>query len=367
MKEIRQIIARYESTDFSQEKIAIASVVSVEESSYRRIGARMLVSSNGQWIGGISGGCLEGDALRRSQKAIYNNVPSQVVYDTMDDDANQIGVGLGCNGRLEVLFTPIDPSDQNNPIETLKKIKEKNAPSILITIIDAGNAQDVLGASILAEELNKTLEFEGLSVDTLQQYISDTRIKKRSQIFNIENKNQENFKVLFEFIRPEMKLVVVGDNYDVSALVSIVYELGWQVFIVGRKKKVPKSTYQKVERVVEYEGYGQLTIDEYTAVVLMSHDYNWDLTILRRALTQKPAYIGMLGPKKRMLKMQNEEGIDQLSEISYLHSPVGLDIGAETPEEITISILAEILSAFRNRSGNKLRYREGTIHERFQP
>ena len=134
MKEIRQIIARYESTDFSQEKIAIASVVSVEESSYRRIGARMLVSSNGQWIGGISGGCLEGDALRRSQKAIYNNVPSQVVYDTMDDDANQIGVGLGCNGRLEVLFTPIDPSDQNNPIETLKKIKEKNAPSILITL-----------------------------------------------------------------------------------------------------------------------------------------------------------------------------------------------------------------------------------------
>ena len=81
MKEIRQIIAQYEQTNFDQEKMAIATVVNVEESSYRRIGARMLVSSSGNWIGGISGGCLEGDALRRSQKAIYNETPSCVVYD----------------------------------------------------------------------------------------------------------------------------------------------------------------------------------------------------------------------------------------------------------------------------------------------
>jgi len=110
VKEIRQIIEKYESTDHNVEKVAIATVVNVEESSYRRIGARMLVSSSGQWIGGISGGCLEGDALRRSQTAIYNDQPSSVVYDTMEDDANQIGVGLGCNGRIEV------PSIQHNQI-----------------------------------------------------------------------------------------------------------------------------------------------------------------------------------------------------------------------------------------------------------
>ena len=116
MKEIRNIIQRYESAA-TNEQLALASVVHVEESSYRRIGARMLVSSNGEWIGGISGGCLEGDALKRSQKAIFSNRPSTVVYDTMDDDRNQIGVGLGCNGRIEVLFTPIDPEDPDNEIE----------------------------------------------------------------------------------------------------------------------------------------------------------------------------------------------------------------------------------------------------------
>ncbi len=365
MKEIRQIIEGYEATDFEQEKIAMATVVSVEESSYRRIGARMLVSSNGQWIGGISGGCLEGDALRRSQKAIFNNAPSHVVYDTMDDDANQIGVGLGCNGRLEVLFTPVDPDDNNNPIETLKKIRDKEAPSVLITIIEAVTTPGLLGASILAEELDSSQGFHELSVDILQQHIGDTRTKKRSQIFIINHQDLGSLKVLFEFIRPEMKLVIVGDNYDVSALVGIVYELGWQVYIVGRKKKVPKSTFHKVKQVLEYEEYNRIPIDDYTAVLLMSHDYNWDLSILRQVLDQRLAYLGMLGPKKRMLKMQNEEGLGQLSETLFLHSPVGLDIGAETPEEIAISILAEILSAFRNRSGHKLRYREGTIHERF--
>ena len=283
----------------------------------------------------------------------------------MDDDANQIGVGLGCNGRLEVLFTPIEPTAADNPIEILKKIKDKDAPSVLITIIDAGRSEELLGASVLAEELKESTSLHGISEELLDRHINDTRIKKRSQIFTIEIEEGKSLKVLFEFIRPEMKLVIIGDNYDVSALVGIVYELGWQVYIVGRKKKVPKATFQKAHQVLEYEQYSQVAINEYTSVLLMSHDYNWDLTILRQTLQQKPPYIGMLGPKKRMLKMQNEEGLGQLSETLFLHSPVGLDIGAETPEEIAISILAEILSAFRNRSGHKLRYREGTIHERF--
>ncbi len=363
MKEIRQIIDKYENTDFEQEKIAIATVVNVEESSYRRIGARMLVSSNGNWIGGISGGCLEGDALRRSQKAIYNEAPSRVVYDTMDDDANQIGVGLGCNGRLEVLFTPIDPTDTDNQIEILKKIKEKDAPSVLITIIDITSSNFELGRSIIASELKE--DFAGISLDQIQPLIQETFTKKRSQIFELQGENDEAFKVLFEFIRPEMKLVIIGDNYDVSALVSIVDQIGWDIYIVGRKKKVPKSTFAKAKAVIEYEDYDSLSIDEYTSVLLMSHDYNWDMHILRQVLTQQPVYLGMLGPKKRMLKMEKEEGLEDLSKVAFMHSPIGLDVGAETPEEIAISILAEILSVFRNRDGSQLKYRDGTIHERF--
>ena len=126
----------------------------MEASSYRRIGARMLVSSNGNWVGGISGGCLEGDALRRSQQAIMRGRASLVVYDTMDDDANEIGIGLGCNGRIEVLFIPIDPSNSENPIELLRRIEHKKNNSIQLSIISTPEGSVALGRESDARRKN---------------------------------------------------------------------------------------------------------------------------------------------------------------------------------------------------------------------
>ncbi|MDP5141110.1 MAG: XdhC family protein, partial [Spirosomaceae bacterium] len=121
MKEIRTIIAAYDAADSSETQVALATVVRVEGSSYRRTGARMLVQDNGIWTGGISGGCLEGDALKQARMAIFKATPTLITYDTTQDDEHQIGVGLGCNGIIDVLFTPIDFSDLNNPVEILKR------------------------------------------------------------------------------------------------------------------------------------------------------------------------------------------------------------------------------------------------------
>lgn len=367
MKEIRNIIARYDATDHETEKLALAAVVNVEESSYRRIGARMLVSSNGQWIGGISGGCLEGDALKRSQKAIFKNEPSRVVYDTMDDDQNQIGVGLGCNGRLEVLFTPIDKDDPQNVIERLRNITISNQPTVLLKIIEVDGDQSKLGESKIATQNLDDLDFHGLVNDQLKASIQQTRSSRRSQIISLTNNTntKEQFKVLIEFIRPETKLVIIGDNYDVSALVGIASELGWEVYIVGRRKKLTKEVFMKAKKVFEYEQFDQVPVDDYTGVILMSHDYNWDKTLLPAVIEQNPSYVGMLGPRKRMIKMKTELGLENLDELPNFHSPVGLDIGAESPEEIALSITSEIVASLRNKDGGALRGKPGTIHERY--
>lgn len=364
LKEIRNIIKRYDATDHATEKLALASVVNVEESSYRRIGARMLVSSNGQWIGGISGGCLEGDALKRSQKAIFKNQSSRVIYDTMEDDKNQIGVGLGCNGRLEVLFTPIDKDDPNNVVEQLRTITESNLPTILLKAIEVEGDQNLLGQSQVANQDLADLDFCGLDSETLLARIKETRISRRPQIVSLKNNTGEQLKILVEFIRPETKLIIIGDNYDVSALVGIVTELGWEVHIVGRRKKITKETFAKAKKVYEYEEFNQVPIDEYTGVILMSHDYNWDKTLLPAVIDQNPPYIGMLGPRKRMVKMKKELGLEELDALSNFHSPVGLDIGAESPEEIALSIASEIVASLRNKVGGSLREKPGTIHER---
>ena len=365
MKEIRKIIATYDAANHEKERLALASVVNVEESSYRRIGARMLVSSNGTWVGGISGGCLEGDALKRSNIAIFKNQSSRVVYDTMEDDQNQIGVGLGCNGRLEVLFTPIDPTDENNPIEQLRKIVQLDQPSILLKVIEAKEAPALLGTNQLVSEDLSNLNFCDLDVNILDEAIQETRFKRRPQIVTPKNTKGQTLKVLVEYIRPETKLVIVGDNYDVLSLVGIANEMGWEIHLVGRKKKMSKVLYAKAKAVYEYEECDNVPIDEFTAIILMSHDYNWDKTLLPKFLAQKPSYIGMLGPRKRTVKMQEELGITLLNQVDFFHSPVGLDIGAESPEEIALSIASEIVATFRGRNGTALRLREGPIHERY--
>lgn len=369
MKEIEKIISSYEQVDWTKEKIALGTVVKVEESAYRRIGARMLVSSNGNWIGGISGGCLEGDALKRAQIAINKNQSSIVIYDTMDDDSHQIGVGLGCNGRIEVMFTPIDNEDSHNPIEYLKTISKTRETQVLLQILNNSNKEEKdLRSFYPLKNIQTLIKHTGISESELNNHIQQTIAKKKSKVYQYENKEGDSFEVLVELIRPKIKLICIGDNYDVNAFVSIVHELGWEVHVAGKIHKLNKEIYELSETVRTYQEAPQIPIDGHTAVVLMSHDYKTDLTLLRHYIKTDVKYIGLLGPKKRMLKMQSElddEGLEiNLEQTPKLFAPVGLDIGAESPEEIALSITSEILTTLRERDGGKLRKRIGPIHER---
>jgi len=362
MKEIRKIIADYDALDHSKEKVALASVVNVEASSYRRIGARMLVRSSGIWTGGISGGCLEGDALRHSKMAIFKNTASKVVYDTMDDDQNQIGVGLGCNGRIEVLFTPIDPTNADNEIEQLRKIVALDEPSMMLKIIGAAGNGDLLGKSYLIENDSENIDLQGIKNNDLQEWISETKANRKPRIVECNTDFGEKLKLLIEFIKPETRLVIVGYNYDVNAFAGIARELGWEIYVVGRAKKLSKSLFNLAAQVLEFEQADAVETHDYTAVILMSHDYNWDKTLLPIFLEKNPPYIGMLGPKKRMQKMQAELLDYDLESFVNFYSPTGLDIGAESPEEIALSIASEIVATFRGRDGASLKFRKGTIH-----
>src|SRR5215469_18401175 len=148
MKEIRTIVSAWQSIDFQTTRAALATVVQVEGSSYRRAGARMLVLDNGTYLGGISGGCLEGDALRRAQKGIASRRPSVITYDTTQDDDYQIGVGLGCQGIVDVLFTPLEPGDPDCPMRVLASLTGIRQPAVLVTVTGTPDAA-LLGRSWL--------------------------------------------------------------------------------------------------------------------------------------------------------------------------------------------------------------------------
>ncbi len=372
MKEIKTIIDGYDHLDRSTTQAALATVVRVEGSSYRRTGARMLVMSDGVWIGGISGGCLEGDALIRARLAIANASPSRITYDTTTDDEHQIGVGLGCNGLIDVLFTPLDFSDKNNPVEVLKIcLNARRQTHVLLTITGLeGDWRSIREGGVIryvnAESLN------GLTHPAIQAQL-DEKIQARlakgvSAPYRFETPDGQALEAFIEILSPEIHLVLWGHQYDVYPLTRLVKELGWRVTVVANPLKVNKKIAALADAIVPPEHFRGILFDDHTAIVLMSHDYKTDKDNLPKAVATNAPYIGMLGPRVRSEKIWTElaeegKGITE-TDFTRIHAPVGLDIGAVSPEEIALSLSAEIRAVFSDRDGTFLRLRQSTIHVR---
>jgi xanthine dehydrogenase accessory factor len=369
MKEIKTIIDAYHTIDFSENKIALATVVRVEGSSYRRAGARMLVIDSGEWIGGISGGCLEGDALKKAKLAMAQNKSSIITYDTTDDDPFQIGVGLGCNGIIDVLLTPIDYQNVDNQIFNLEKCLESREPRILITILEVSpkNLNLNVGESFLVDE-NKN--FQALfslknEIEIFKNDLHDCQLSKQSVMKDYQT-DGDKIKLFLEVIIPATHLIIYGENYDIYALVRLAKEIGWKVSVVCNPLKVHKSLFELADNVVEKERSNEIKTDEFTVAVLMAHDYETDFQNMRKLLKTNILFIGMLGPKKRtdkmFLKLSEEGNLVSEQDLARIASPVGLDIGATTPEEIAISIIAEVKTFFSGRDGKRLKFRNTGIY-----
>jgi len=364
MKEIKAIVDAYKGIDFTTTKAALATVARVEGSSYRRSGARMLVLDNGNYLGGISGGCLEGDALRRAQKAIAQDKPSIITYDTTQEDGAQIGVGLGCNGIIDVLFTPLHKNDLSNPVELLSILASTREPKIVVTIT-AAKENELLGKTILYEtdeQFTKIFPVPGI-VSSILTDIHHCIDKQSSSTITYEH---AGIKLFIEVLLPVTHLVLYGGGYDIYPLVRISREIGWDVTVVTNVHKADKSLFTLATNVLHNKSEQKPSFDSYTGIVLMAHDYKTDFSNLQQLLLTNTRYIGLLGPRKRSQKMFDAMAAEEhnISEenMQRIFAPAGLDIGAATPEEIALSICAEIRSVFAGRNGNSLRLREGTIY-----
>jgi len=367
MKEISRILDVYNQVDFSQRRAALATVVWVEGSSYRRPGARMLITDDGRWEGAISGGCLEGDALRKARQVMLDGEPIVVTYDTMDDSANSFGVGLGCNGIIDVLIEPIDPAAEQNPITMLQEFVRKRDVRTMATVIKGDTSSRLTpGQRFVLTETDDS-QIPAWLADDMQEVFSTG--KPHTQTYAVAAGTADIF---IERIDPGIELIILGAGYDVIPVAKLGRELGWQVTVtddcVAHLAPVRFPVATCVVFADRSAVLDQLTITERTAAVLMSHNFNYDKAVLQSLLTTDIPYIGMLGPRKRFDKMQAEFKKDGLffsdAELDRVHAPIGLDLGAETPDEIALSIIAEVKSFFSQRAGGSLKHKSGPIHER---
>ena len=367
MKEIKTIVEAYTTIDFNKNRAALATVVRVEGSSYRRTGARMLVKDDGTYLGGISGGCLEGDALRRCRMAIDSNAPSIITYDTTQDDGYQIGAGLGCNGVIDVLFTPLNEADGKNPVKQLSTFTEIRESKVLVTVTSQNNSSVKQGDTFLfVDDFHFKNEFPDRNfTGEILQVIHDV-MESQVSLSSVHANVEKELKLFVEVIQPVIHLVVYGGNYDIYPLMRIAKELGWKISLVTNTSKADKLMYAIATEVYHINGVTTPDFDDRTAAILMTHDYKKDKLQFEELLKTRAGYIGILGPRKRADKIFNEiadSGIE-ISEKDHkrIFAPCGLDIGANTPEEIALSIVAEIKAHFTGRSGTALKLRESSIH-----
>jgi xanthine dehydrogenase accessory factor len=374
MNEFERIVDAYEKIDLSNKRTALATVVKLYGSSYRRPGARMLMTEDGHWWGAISGGCLEGDALRKARKAILDGKPTLVTYDTMNDEsAMNLGVGLGCNGIIDVLIEPLASDGSADAITMLKATQAFKESAVIATVFATQGVDVPVGSRFLLlpnGKIENNLPNAELSqlIELDVRNILPTR-KSENRTYTLAEGEVE---VFLEAIQPSIQLYVFGGGYDAVPVTVLAKNLGWKVTVaddcpahLSPKRFASAEATLCVPRDQVAE---KIPITNYTVAVLMSHNYKFDLAVLKQLIKTDIQYIGLLGPKKRFRKMQDElaeEGIVLTDrDLKRIYSPIGLDLGAETPEEIALSIIAEIQAHFQGKTAGFLKAKQGYIHDR---
>jgi xanthine/CO dehydrogenase XdhC/CoxF family maturation factor len=334
MKEIEAIV-RHLTAENARGPSVLATLVIVEGSSYRRPGARLLVTRERERIGSISGGCLEEDLMTQADNVAATGKAAIVTYDTTSENDLLWGVGLGCQGVVRVLLERL-PQGPDWAATVMANLRSGRSSELAVTWRSADPAR--LGTRLAVRENGPSCGSDGVFCET---------------------------------ISPPTRLFVFGAGNDACPLVSLAKEIGWSVTVAdprpafatsGRFPSAGTVLCAPADALVDQSDPG------FDAVaVVMTHHYVYDLPLLRGLLRRPLAYLGLLGPKKRAEKILGDLescGFKLTASMrSRLHAPVGLDIGGDSPEVVALSIMAEIQAVLAGRDGRPLRERMKPIHD----
>ncbi|MDC6386269.1 XdhC/CoxI family protein [Flagellimonas taeanensis] len=329
--ELKSIIQQYEKR---QERAVLATVAALDGSSYRRPGVRMLIFENGDMVGAVSGGCVEKEVLYQAQSVFSSDMPKVMTYDGR--------YRLGCEGILYILLEPFAPN--TDFLEHFWKCIEARAAFQTTSYFQKEHSE--------APNYRTVFHFGDTTWD-----ISSP---KKRQVEGLLSFHQE--------MDPCFRLLIIGAEHDAVQLCQYASLTGWEVTVVAnpREEKTERD-FPGIHKLIQMEPESfTYNLDDQTAVVIMTHSFVKDLQFVMALKEERGAYIGLLGPAKRKEKLFGEllERCPDISEsfLERLHGPAGIDIGAETPQEISISILAEILSTINKIKPQPLKHKEGKIH-----
>jgi xanthine dehydrogenase accessory factor len=324
------------------EQIAVATVIQTWGSSPRRVGANMAITLTGKTAGSVSGGCVEGAVIQAGMDTLKSGQPQLLHFGVADETAWQ--VGLACGGTIEVFIRPLDPLAFNSLHSALEK------PIQAVSVIVINGPLKLMGKELLFSRERKLYgDFEKNFEQTVSEIASQTFIDRRSGRTVLKS-IPGAVEIFSEFIPAPPALVMVGGVHIALGLSSMARIMGYQTVIVDPRRAFGNTErFDSVDRLIQSwpeEAFTQLELTEDTAVIVLSHDPKIDDPALKLAFASPAFYIGALGSRSTQAKRRErllEAGISE-AQLARLHAPVGLKIGAQTPEEIALSILAEVIA-----------------------
>lgn len=377
MFENRQILHRARELQALREPFALATVVRIGGSTYRRPGARMLIDMRGQTTGAISGGCLEAEVAERAIEQLRTGRPDVHPF-TLGEDDVVLGFGTGCNGVVHVLIEPFVADRPVPPLEAMERVAAERRTAVFASVLTGSGGWELcIGRHAFAlpdapiEGVAEWPEPLTVAVETdMRHLLADPRdrARQRTWINRMYASESAGAEVLLEVIPPPIRLFVFGEGHDIGAVVRLARPLGWEVWIVGRKPEDELARrFPDADRTLflmhPEEAVDRVPVDAHSAAFVMNHQYLRDRAVLSTLLASPIPYIGMLGPASRTQAMREElAGTGASGFESRVFGPIGLDIGTEAPEQIALAALAEAQAVLHGRHGGSLRDRQAAIH-----
>ena len=337
----------------NESKVAVATLVNTRGTTPRKEGAKMLVGEGGRVLGSVTiGGCVDAQVIEESADVLDKNAPRLLELNLGDEEAWEIG--LTCGGTIEVFVEPVSLGKTDDATialyERARAHAESGGRAALITRLDPPHN----GAKLLLFD-------RGDREGTLGDAFLDQRFEAEARQALDAGKSRtlflENVRAFAEILTPPSTLLVVGASHVAMPLTTIAKALGFRTIVVdGRPRFATKERFPDVDDLrigVPSEIVQQVPLIPTTALVLVAHDYKYDLPVLRHALTTEVGYIGLLGSTRRgaaILNLLREDGVSEQA-IQRVRVPIGLDLGAQSAPEIALSIMAEALATHRRATG----------------
>ncbi len=384
---VRRIIEAFEQWRQRGEPLVLATVYDTLGSTYTKPGHRILIAANGDYQGLVSGGCVEGDLAERARAAAESARPGAVTYDLRDDADDLWGLGVGCNGLLRVFLQPLTAAGGYQPFTSIAARLLGKTPSAVATVIASPYAAAPVGGTLLMQAADRAGAAAAFAKDPVGTAAANdttgTAPAGGGDIHSIEThaidrgdavigtlvegcrralttgrpehvRDADGLEVLYAPLMPVPRVLVLGAGLDAVPVVAFAADLGWRVTVADhRPAYLSRGGFAKADRVVEVDPAElpqQVALDSFAAILVMSHHLETDRIYLSHLVRSPARYLGVLGPPARRARLLDGLGAEGEILRPRLRGPIGLDIGADSPESIALSIVAELQAVFVGRT-----------------